>query len=123
MPLGTELPQAAGDKTLCFSVFQNLIKNACEAAPQGSTISIRLHDQSPLRVVIENKGVVPPEIRANFFDKFVTSGKAGGNGLGTYSARMLVRAQHGDIVMESDDEQGLTRLIVTLPRQEEPKGG
>ena len=116
VPVGAEAPMALGDLTLCFSVFQNLIKNACEAAPAHSKVSIRLLDQSPLRIEIENNGVVPEDIRERFFHKFVTAGKAGGTGLGTYSARLLVQAQQGEIAMETFDETGLTRISVSLPR-------
>ena len=117
MPVGAEPPMALGDLTLCFSAFQNLIKNACEAAPAHSKVSIRLLDKSPLlRIEIENKGLVPEEIRERFFDKFVTAGKQGGTGLGTYSARLLVQAQQGEIAMETFEETGLTRVTVSLPR-------
>jgi len=116
VPVGAEPPLALGDTTLCFSAFQNLVKNACEAAPKGSKVSLRLYDETPLRVEIENKGTVPEAIRTRFFDKFVTAGKPGGSGLGTYSARLLVQAQHGDIAMAADDDAGMTRLTVTLPR-------
>lgn len=119
-PVGADPVLALGDISLCFSVFQNLVKNACEAAPKGGKVSIRLHDEAPVRVVIENKGAVPKEIRARFFDKFVTAGKPDGSGLGTYSARLLVQAQHGDIAMETDDDEGLTRLTVSLPRASPP---
>ena len=116
MPVGAEPPLAMGDLTLCFSAFQNLIKNACEAAPAHSKVSIRLLNKTPLRIEIENKGLVPEEIRERFFDKFVTAGKQGGTGLGTYSARLLVQAQQGEIAMETFDETGLTRVTVSLPR-------
>lgn len=116
VPVGSEPPQALGDATLCFSALQNLVKNACEAAPPRSTVAVRLLDQAPLKIVIENKGVVPESIREHFFDKFVTAGKQGGTGLGTYSARLLVRAQHGDVEMETSDDEHLTRVVVNLPK-------
>lgn len=115
-PPGTPALRAMADATLCFSVFQNLIKNACEAAPASSRVDVRLLDQDPLRIVIENKGAVPAAIRDRFFDKFVTAGKSGGSGLGTYSSRLLVEAQHGRIGMETNDEEDWTRLTVSLPR-------
>lgn len=45
-----------------------------------------------------------------------TAGKRGGSGIGTYSARLLVQAQHGDIGLEVSDAQNWTRVSVTLPR-------
>ena len=115
-PVGTEMPLAQGDATLCYSVFQNLIKNACEAAPQSSKVSIRLLDQSPLKIVIENKGAVPLPVRGRFFEKFVTHGKEGGTGLGTYSAKLLTEAQHGSIDLDVQDDTNTTTITVTLPR-------
>lgn len=116
VPVGAEAPQALGDVTLCFSLFQNLIKNACEAAPKGSAVSVRLLDGTPLRIEIDNRGAVPAEIRERFFDKFTTSGKPGGSGLGTYSARLLARAQNGEVEMQTDDDTVTTRVTVSLPR-------
>jgi CheY-like chemotaxis protein len=114
--VGTELPQALGDANLCYSLFQNLIKNACEAAPTGSRVVVALRDEDPLRVLVSNSGVVPNELRANFFDKFTTIGKKGGSGIGTYSAMMLAKAQNGNIAMDTSDERNHTELTVTLPR-------
>jgi signal transduction histidine kinase len=115
-PVGTELPQAFGDVNLCYSLFQNLVKNACEAAPADSRVVVALRDENPLRVLISNSGVVPKELRGNFFDKFATSGKRGGSGIGTYSAQLLAKSQNGRIAMETSDERNRTQLTVTLPR-------
>ena len=120
MPVGEDVPLASGDATLCYSAFQNLVKNACEAAPQGTKVSIRLLDQTPLRIDIRNVGAVPAAIRERFFDKYVTAGKRGGSGIGTYSARLLVQAQHGDIGLEVSDAQNWTRVSVSLPRWGHP---
>lgn len=114
--VGDELPTAMGDAMLCYSLFQNLVKNACEAAPTGSRVVVTLKDESPLRVTIYNTGTVPPDLRARFFEKFATSGKPGGSGIGTYSARLLATAQKGDVAMATDDESNSTTLTVTLPR-------
>jgi len=115
-PLGTEFPQASGDVMLCYSLFQNLLKNACEAAPPDTRVVVTLKDETPLRILITNSGVVPEELRSRFFDKFATSGKAGGSGIGTYSAHMLVKAQNGAISMVTSDKLNSTTLTVSLPR-------
>lgn len=105
-----------GDATLCYSLFNNLIKNACEAAPESSHVSISMTDELPLHIMIRNQGAVPAGIRERFFDKYVTHGKQGGTGLGTYSARALALAQHGNIRMEVSDPDNQTTITVTLPR-------
>jgi DNA-binding response OmpR family regulator len=108
-----------GDELLCYSLFGNLVKNAVEAAPVGSTLSI-VYQQDEVEagygaVEIINGGVVPPPIREHFFDKFVTAGKQGGTGIGTYSARLLTEVQHGRIRMSTSDEKNATTLAVSLP--------
>ena len=116
VPVGEEMPQSSGDAMLCYSLFQNLLKNACEAAPDGTKVSVKLFDQTPLRIIIENKGAVPMDIRSRFFDKFATSGKQGGTGLGTYSAKLLTEAQKGSVELAVSDETNTTSITVVLPR-------
>lgn len=113
--VGADPPLALGDAMLTYSLLNNLLKNACEAAPDRSRISVTLLAGSPLRIEIVNKGVIPQAIRSRFFDKFATSGKQSGSGLGTYSARLLARAQHGDVDFAVDDAGQSTTLIITLP--------
>jgi len=104
-----------GDEMFCYSLFENLLSNACEAAPDNSRLEITVLGDNPRCVAILNKGVVPAQIRERFFEKFVTAGKQGGSGLGTYSARLLVEAQNGSIAMETSDETETTIVRVTLP--------
>jgi two-component system sensor histidine kinase/response regulator len=108
---------ALGDSMLCYSLFQNLLKNACEAAPDDSTVTVTIYRGAPMRITLENQGVVPAAIRDTFFEKFATAGKQGGTGLGTYSAKLLTEAQNGTIAMETSDETGLTRITLTLPAE------
>jgi CheY-like chemotaxis protein len=108
---------ALGDPMLCYSLFQNLLKNACEATPENSTVTITIHRGAPMRITLENDGVVPPAIRETFFEKFATAGKQGGTGLGTYSAKLLALAQGGSIAMETSDEKNHTCITVMLPAE------
>ena len=68
-----------------------------------------------MTIAIGNKGVVPIEIRNRFFDKYSTRGKSNGTGIGTYSAKMMIKAQGGDISMHTSDEDNETVVTVTLP--------
>ena len=110
--------QAMGDPVLCHAIFHNLLKNACEAAPQAGRVSVSLYNESPLRVVIENTGAVPASMLDRFFDRDATAGKTGGSGLGTYSAKLLTEAQGGTIAMESHETENWTRLTVCLVRED-----
>jgi two-component system sensor histidine kinase/response regulator len=111
-----EPPKSVGDAMLCYSLFQNLIKNACEAAPEKTQVEVKLHNENPLRITIANTGVVPAAIRNQFFEKFVTYGKSGGTGLGTYSAKLLAEAQKGSVSLDVSDETGRTTITVNLCR-------
>lgn len=109
-------PEAMGDAMLCYSLLQNLLKNACEAAPPGSRVTVTLKDENPLRILIQNTGTVAPALRERFFDKFASSDKPGGSGIGTYSARLLATVQHGDVSMSTSDHDNQTLVTITLPR-------
>jgi two-component system, sensor histidine kinase and response regulator len=106
---------ALGDAMLTYSLLSNLIKNACEAAPAGSRVSATLVPGNPLRIDIVNQGTIPEAFRPCFFDKYLTGGKSGGSGLGCYSARLLARAQAGDVDFAVSDTDNTTTLCVTLP--------
>ncbi|MBI9082386.1 MAG: response regulator [Desulfobacterales bacterium] len=103
-----------GEELLCYSILSNLIKNAVEASPDGEIISIVFEDREGLCISIHNQGQVPEAIRDKFFDKYATSGKREGTGLGTYSARLLTETQGGRISLASSDSKG-TVISVCLP--------
>jgi signal transduction histidine kinase/DNA-binding NarL/FixJ family response regulator len=105
---------AWGEPLLCYSVLANLLKNAVEASPDGGTVSALLGAQSDCVVLeVHNAGVVPASVRDRFFEKYVTHGKAGGAGLGAYSARLMSRVQQGELEMRTSEDGGTT-LILTL---------
>lgn len=104
----------AGEEPLVRGVLSNLIKNAVEAAPLGGDVEVTLHAGDPTLIAIRNDGAVPEDIRDRFFDKYVTGGKRGGTGLGTYSARLMARVMGGDIELEAA-KPGTTVVTVSLP--------
>lgn len=102
------------EEELCFSLLSNLMKNAVEASPAEKSLRVSLSEGEQAIIKIHNFGSVPEEIRENFFEKYVTSGKTTGTGLGTYSARLMVEVQQGSIAMVSSEAEGTT-LTVCLP--------
>lgn len=104
-----------GEELLCHSLFANLIKNALEATPENGVAEVRLLRGDPARIEIRNVQPVPEAVREHFFEKYSTSGKLNGTGLGTYSARLMTEVQNGRIEMHSTPEQG-TLVTVLLPR-------
>lgn len=106
-----------GEELLCHSMLANLIRNAVEASPADESIDILLRREGTCSaVLIRNKGSVPADVRARFFEKYTTSGKKGGTGLGVYSARLIAET-HGGRVSLDTSRQGETTLKVFLPNQ------
>ncbi|MEI8395434.1 MAG: response regulator [Rhodospirillaceae bacterium] len=102
------------ERLLCHSMFSNLCKNAVESSSEGDTIYITVTPGTAVNVSIDNTGEVPEEIRDRFFEKFVTSGKRGGTGLGTYSALLIAKTHKGSIELDTS-VCGRTRVSVILP--------
>jgi signal transduction histidine kinase len=90
-------------------VLDNLLANAIEAAPAGSTVTIRV-DAPELHVVDAGPGL-SPEQRARAFDRFWTSGKAGGSGLGLSIAKRLVELDGGTIELHPADGGGVDAAV------------
>lgn len=110
-----DLISVIGEEILCYSLFSNLVKNAVEATPEYDVVLINiLPHSSAVDIIVSNKGVVPEEIKERFFEKYVTAGKRGGTGLGTYSAKLMAETQEGSVAMQSSEEQG-TIITVTMP--------
>lgn len=110
--------RARGDAWLCRALLSNLIRNALEALPDDGPREVDVMlDQcaGDIVVAIRNPGAVPEEIRERLFEKYVTSGKSGGTGLGTYSARLMAEAQGGSVALDAS-EPGSTTITVRLPR-------
>ncbi|MCB1171655.1 MAG: ABC transporter substrate-binding protein, partial [Leptospiraceae bacterium] len=111
----------SGDGLYLKTMLENLVKNAIEAAPAGSTVSAQLEcpenarQKQEFRIVLHNEGAIPESIRSSFFDRYSKGSNSRGTGLGTYSARLIARAHGGDIRFSTDEKLG-TELIVVLPR-------
>jgi CheY-like chemotaxis protein len=110
---------ARAEELLSYSMLANLVKNAIEAEPEGGTVSITVEGAGPrVSVHVHNSGIVPERVLARFFEKYATSGKSAGLGLGTYSARLMARVQEGDITLHSLPDAGTT-VSVRLRAAEE----
>lgn len=103
-----------GEELLTYSIVSNLLRNALEASPTGNAVTLTIERGTGTDVVIHNQGLVPPDIQGRFFDKYVTSGKKGGTGLGTYSAKLLAGVQGWDITMRSSLAEGTTVTVHIL---------
>jgi len=114
-PLGGERSfMVKGEEMLCYSMLSNLIRNAVQASPEGGTVTVAMATGDPARIAIHNSGSVPEDMRERFFEKYATSGKRGGTGIGTYSARLNAEVQGGAITLFTGEPMQTT-VTVSLP--------
>ena len=108
-----------GERLYVADLFANLLRNAVEASSPGDVVTVRVSAGDAYTVDIHNTGVVPPDIREVFFERYATSGKKNGTGLGTYVAALIARVHGGQISFTSAEDAG-THVVVTLPRKQTP---
>lgn len=105
------------EELLVYSLLSNLLKNAIEASEFRDSIALEIELwQGMVILSITNSGLIPEDIRETIFDKYVTSGKVGGTGLGTYSAKLIAETMGGSIECASSENEGTT-MVVSIPHQ------
>ncbi|HHW56036.1 MAG: ATP-binding protein [bacterium] len=121
LDLAPDLPLVLADKDRVEQVLENLLSNAVKFTPEGGSITITgAAEENFVRVVIADTGIgIPPEDQSRIFERFYRVDKArsrsqGGTGLGLSIAQELIRAQGGDITLDSEPGKG-TRVSFTLP--------
>lgn len=97
-----------------MSIVRNLLKNAIEASSRGDVVRVIVTRKNRINLMVQNEGLIPPELETSFFEKYATHGKEKGTGLGTYSARLMTEVQGGRIRHTSKKGQG-TVIHVELP--------
>ena len=105
---------ASGDPLLCHTLFQLLLRHACETAPPASEVQVQVLNEDPLRIVVRHVGVLPPNEREGFFGKRDSGG--GAAGLAGYAAKLLAETQRGGVVLDCDEARNETQLTVVLLR-------
>ncbi len=109
------LAPCAGDEDLLANALENLVRNACEAMPQGGTLTVRtLWDGEDVAVEVEDTGEgMDARTRERAFDDFYTT-KASGSGLGLAFVRRVVEAHGGQVALTSREGHG-TVVRLRLP--------
>jgi len=91
-------------------VIMNLFSNACDAMPDGGTLTVSSHALAQsVQVTISDTGCgMSPELQARIFEPFVTEGKAHGTGLGMTIVKSILDAHHAAIRIDSQLGRGTT---------------
>ena len=110
----------SGDRNYLLIVITNLVENALKYAKQA-VITIRIYDDSPYKIISvkDNGKGIAPKYQHAIFKKFyrVPDGEvasARGFGLGLSFVKLIIDAQHGKIVVESEPGAGST-FSIKLP--------
>lgn len=95
-------------------ILDNLISNAADASPPGTTITVAVHRSAAgweIHVSDQGPGLTASE-RERAFDRFYSKGKPGkGSGLGLAIVRQLVLASHGEIELRAAEGGGLDVVL------------
>ncbi|MBH9575657.1 response regulator [Inhella proteolytica] len=105
---------ASGDPLLCHTLFQQLLQLACEAAPSQAAVSLQVHAEDPLRVVLRYPAALTATERLQFFGK-----RSDAIGPSAYAAKRLAEAQRGGVVVDTDEAKGEVLLTVVLLRSQQ----
>lgn len=120
-----ELPFAWADSRKVEMILTNLLQNAANYSPEGSTITIeaKTTDNTDIAVSVSDEGEgIAHEYLEQIFQPYYRIGdskedQAAGRGLGLYIVKKLVEMQGGKVWAESEVGKG-SHFIFTLPRME-----
>lgn len=108
--LQPDLPRIPGSAELLQQVFANVILNACNAMPNGGTLTVgtRTTTSGQVEVWFKDTGCgIPPEDLSRIFDPFYTKMPVGkGVGLGLSICYSILQQHQGAIEASSTVGQG-----------------
>lgn len=110
------LPSVIADKDQILRVITNLISNAIKHNTKGTNIYVeaRLFEDS-IEVLIQDNGKgIPESDKSMIFQRYPTSKRQIGTGLGLYLSKQIIEAHNGKIWFESTEGKG-TSFYFTIP--------
>jgi K+-sensing histidine kinase KdpD len=103
------------DLSLLLRVLCNMVINALEATKEQGEIKIRVDEQSGgLAIKVWNHSVIPEPIKLRIFQRYFSTKKGPGRGLGTYSMKVFGEQYLGGKVYFSSTEEEGTTFCLTL---------
>ncbi len=113
------------DEEAMHQILTNLVDNALKYTPEDGSVEVsaRPIEGDRIEVSVRDSGIgIPPEEQSRLFERFYRVDKArsrelGGTGLGLAIVKHLVRAQGGEVGIESTPGVG-SRFYFTVPTQD-----
>ena len=113
-------PRGHWDGDRLAQLLSNLVGNALQHSPAGSTVRVAVREEREHAVVeVHNSGpAIPSDQLEHMFEPFRrgSTASSGGLGLGLYIVNRIVEAHGGRITVTSTDGGGTT-FVVHLPRR------
>ncbi|MEI6085755.1 MAG: ATP-binding protein [Verrucomicrobiota bacterium] len=109
-----QLPGRRIDRIRIEQVFVNLIMNACQAMPNGGTLTVRTsaHDNDVVVAILDTGSGIPPEALAKIFDPFFTTKPVGvGTGMGLAVAKQILLQHAGDLELTNRPTGGVQATV------------
>ena len=114
--ISNDLPLIKIDRDEIYRVITNLLSNAIKHNKKGTHIVISANrtDNEILISVKDNGKGISEEEKLNLFQRYPTTKRKIGSGLGLYLSKQIIDAHHGKIWFTSEEEKGTT-FYFTLP--------
>ena len=112
---GQDVEPIVGDWNHLQAAIGNLLRNAKDATPPGGEIMVSTQrDGTGVLVRVTDTGAgIPPELRAQVFEPYFSTKKAG-TGLGLPTVRAVVEEHGGGVTLQSEVGKG-TQFTLHLP--------
>jgi two-component system NtrC family sensor kinase len=116
--LKKELPRIKSNRSRLQQVFLNIVNNAIDALNSEGIVEIstNIKDANTVRIIFKDNGHgIDADTLKHIFDPFFTTkGKDKGTGLGLFISYGIIKKLGGNILVESEVEQGTT-FTIELP--------
>lgn len=111
-----DLPLILGTRDEVLRVVNNLVSNAIKHNTKGTTINLKAKRiNNDIKVAISDNGKgIPEEEKLKIFQKYPTTKRQIGTGLGLYISKQIIEALNGKIWFETEENIGTT-FYFTLP--------
>lgn len=99
-----------------FQCFNHIVKNACDAMPDGGDLKIStIVEKGNVKISFKDNGIgIPETLKDKIFEPLMTYGKKEGTGLGLSITKKIIEDHGGKIIVNSELGEG-AEFVIILP--------